>query len=165
MERTERISSSKRAKTVQIWDRDIICLPQRLSSQKIAYPRGSYRSILGEQGLIGKIRLMSNMDEDQVRCLIATLTHSVKTLYKHLQVKAEVHSVFQKPMGGREDFPFEFLQATGSGTRSLTVPAVSSSFRWTAQQVAKLGGYKQAIYILAKDDLVLDDFEVNLMYA
>ena len=71
-------------------------------------------------------------------------------------------------MGGREDFPFEFLQATGSGTRNLTVPAVSSSFRWTAQQVAKLGGYKQAIYILAMDDLIFDDFEVNLilfMYA
>ena len=67
MGRIEQTPSTKRAKTVQIWDRDIICLPQRSSNQKIPYPRGSYRSILGEQGLIGKIRLMSNMDEDQVR--------------------------------------------------------------------------------------------------
>ena len=59
--------TTKRAKTVQIWDRDIICLPQKSSNPTIPYPRGSYRSILGEQGLIGKIRLMSNMDEDQVR--------------------------------------------------------------------------------------------------
>ena len=71
--------------------------------------------------------------------------------------------MFNKPMGDREDFPFEFLQATGSGTRSLTVLAVSSSFRWTAQPVAKLGGYKQAIYILAKDNLVFNDVEVSLM--
>lgn len=52
------------------------------------------------------------------------------------------------------NFPFSFLQATGCGSRSLTVPSVSSAFQWTAQQVAKLGGSKQPIYILARDKLM-----------
>ena len=69
------------------------------------------------------------------------------------EVEEEVRSVFQGPMGGKSDFRFHFLQSTGVGTRTLTVPSVSSSFNWTAQQVAKLGSSKQAIYILAIDDL------------
>ena len=51
---------------------------------------------------------------------------------------------------GREDFPFDFLQPTGAGTKSIAVPSVSSSFRWTAQQVAKVGS-KQPLYIVAND--------------
>lgn len=95
-------------------------------------------------GLIGKIRLMSNMTEQEM--------------------EQEVCSVFKSPMGEREDFPFMFLQPTGLGSRSLTVPSVSSSFSWTAQQVAKLGGNKCAIYILAKDNLVYPtDFQVKII--
>ena len=56
-------------------------------------------------------------------------------------------------MGGRSDFHFQFLQSTGVGTKTLTIPSVSDSFSWTAQQVAKLGNNKQAIYILALDEL------------
>ena len=76
------------------------------------------------------------------------------------EVEEEVRSVFRGPMGFRDDFPFEFLQPTGVGTKTLTIPAKSSSFFWTAQQVSKLGGYKQSIYILAKDSLTLPDTEV-----
>ena len=58
--------------------------------------------------------------------------------------------------GGRSDLPFIFLQPAGAGSRILTVPSVSSSFGWTAPQVAKLGPNKQSIYILAKEKLAAD---------
>ena len=51
-------------------------------------------------------------------------------------------------MDNRSDFPLEFLQSTFVGPKELTVP---SSFAWMAQQVARLGSYKQAICILAGD--------------
>ena len=76
----------------------------------------------------------------------------------------EVCSVFREPMGNRSDFPFLFLQPTGSSSRKLTAPCTSSSFSWTAHQVAKLGGYKQAVYIIAMDRLVLpEQSEVNIL--
>ena len=56
-------------------------------------------------------------------------------------------------MGGRKDFQFIYLQPTGAGSRTLTVPTVSSSFSWTAQQVVKLAANKQTVYILANDEL------------
>ena len=58
-------------------------------------------------------------------------------------------------MCGRSDFPFSYLQPTGAGTQSLSVPSVSSSFSWSAQQVVKLAVSKQTIYILAEDALSL----------
>ena len=130
--------TSKRPKTVQFWDRGIVCIPQPSSGSKslhLAYPRGKSRAKLGSLGLIGKIRLSSAMSDEEVQ--------------------QEVRSVFSVPMGERADFPFVFLQPAGAGTKTLTIPAVSSSFCWTAQQVARLGGYKQAIYILAKDELII----------
>ena len=69
------------------------------------------------------------------------------------EVEKEVRSVFSQPMGGRNDFPFAFLQPTGLGSKTLTVSSVSASFSWTAYQVAKLGGHKQPVYILAQDEL------------
>ena len=36
-------------------------------------------------------------------------------------------------------------------------------FHWTAQQVAKLGGHKQAIYIVAKDKLVWKEDQVSTL--
>ena len=59
--------SGKRPKTVQVWDRDIVYIPDSKSSQKIPYPCGKYRSQLGEDGLIGKIRLISKMNEEGVK--------------------------------------------------------------------------------------------------
>ena len=135
----QEVGSAKGVK-IQYWDRDIVCMPQRnehISNSTISYPRGRLRAYLGESGLIGKIRLNSDMTVQEV--------------------EEEVRSVFSLPMGGRRDFPFAFLQPTGVGSRTLTVPCVSSSFSWTAQQVAKLGTYKQAIYILAQDELIFPD--------
>ena len=57
----------------------------------------------------------------------------------------------------RADFPFQYLQPMGTGSRC---PAVSSSFAWPAKQVARLGTSTGTIYILAKADLELDDEEV-----
>ena len=93
------------------------------------FPRGKHRANFGLLGLIGKMHLTSLMSV--------------------AEVEDEVRSVFKKPMANRKDSPFFFLQPTGCGSRSLTLPAVSESFSWTAQQVAKLGGAKQCIYILA----------------
>ena len=83
--------------------------------------------MLGKMGLIGKLHLSSDMNEDDV--------------------KKEIRSVFQAPMGNDPDFPFVFLQAAGKGSKTLVVPAVSSSYQWTAQQVACLAGQKNYIYI------------------
>ena len=135
-------SRSKQPKSVQVWDRDIVCLPKTELNNNISYPRGKFRTKLGESGLIGKIRLTSTMTEEEV--------------------EEEVRSVFRGPMDGRSDFPFSFLQPTGAGTKTLMLPSISSSFRWTAQQVAKLGGYKQAIYIIAKDNLALKKDQVSV---
>ena len=69
------------------------------------------------------------------------------------EVRAEVRSVFSKPMRVGSAFAFHYLQPTGSGSRSLSIPSVSSSFVWSAQQVVKLAVNKQTIYRLAEDDL------------
>ena len=69
--------------------------------------------------------------------------------------------VFHKAMSRRSDFPFNFLQPAGAGSRTLRIPSVSSSFSWT-EQVAKLGPNKQSIYILARDKLaVKSEVSVN----
>lgn len=52
------------------------------------------------------------------------------------EVGNEIRSAFELPMGGDYSFPFKYLQATGGGVRALSIPSVSSSFKWTAQQVA-----------------------------
>ena len=107
---------------------------QFFSSNAIPYPHGKNRSKLGQLGLIGKIRLTSAMTVQEV--------------------EEEVRSVFKKPMGERSEFPFSFLQPTGGKSKVLTIPSLSTSFSWTAQQVAKLGTAKQAVYIIAGDDLI-----------
>ena len=128
-------------KVVQTWDRDIVCLPECLCIHgSTKYPRGKYRARSGNLGLIGKIHLTSDVTVDEVA--------------------SEVRSVFKKPMAGRSDFPFEYLQPTGTGSRCLTIPAVASSFAWTAKQVARLStSGTGTIYILAKANLEVDDGE------
>ncbi len=73
-------------------------------------------------------------------------------------VQTEVRSVFKEPMKGSESFQFIYLQPTGGGNRSLTVPVLSTSYEWTPQQVAKLSNAKGSIYIMAIDNF---DFEVD----
>ena len=123
---------TKRPRVVQSWDKDIICLPQYLGNRgAVKYPRGKYCARLGTLGLMGKIHIVEDMTVEQVA--------------------AEVRSVFKMPMNNRSDFPFQYLQPTGSGSRTLSVPSVSSSFNWTAKQVARLGGTTGTFYILAGD--------------
>ena len=93
------------------------------------------RAMLGREGLIGKVHLTSIMAIEEV--------------------EQEIRSVFRGPMGDQTTFRFKFLQATGGSSQSLSVPSVSLSFKWTAQQVAKLGNQRNTIYILAEDDLTL----------
>ena len=107
----------KRTKLTQVCDRDIICLPKATStSEKLAYPRGKFRSKLWQQGLIGKIRISTDMSVEDV--------------------EDEVRSVFCGPMSGRKIFLFLYLQPTGGGSRTLGIPSVSSTFSWNAQSVA-----------------------------
>ena len=74
------------------------------------------QALFASHGLIGKIHLESDWSEDEVF--------------------AEVRSVFHDAMGGDVNFPFMFLLPTGGGLKSLTKPALSSSFKWTPKEVA-----------------------------
>lgn len=64
---------------MQSWDKDIVCLPQSRRSSSCStsggftYPRGQYRADLGRMGLIGKIHLSSDMDEEAVKYEISHL--------------------------------------------------------------------------------------------
>ena len=77
------------------------------------------------------------------------------------EVEDEIRSVFKPAMGSDPSFPFKYLQATGGGSRSLSIPSVSASFCWTAAQVAKLGNQRNTLYILAEEDLKLSQDEVS----
>ena len=129
---------SKKAKVIKQWDRDVLCLPPRKSGGGvISFPRGKYRTYLANCGLIGKLHMTSEMDEEDVA--------------------REIRSIFNRPMKGKSDFRFQYLQATGGGTKSLTVPAQSASFKWTPVQVSRLSGQSGTIYTLAQDELDLED--------
>ena len=110
-----------------------MCLPKSFGDGgEIAIPRAATRAELASLGLTGKIHLESWMNEQEVM--------------------AEIRSVFQGPMHGDPAFPFGILQCPGAGSRSLTVPSVSSSFQWTAKQVVQAAG-QGYIYIIAHKDL------------
>ena len=129
-----------RSGTIQEWDHDIVCIPLT-SDLIISYPRGKARTRLGALGLIGKIRISSLMSVEEVQ--------------------KEIRSVFKGPMKNKPNFKFLFLQPTGVGTKTLSIPPVSNIFSWIPQQVAKSGN-KQAIYILAQEELAVKlDSEVN----
>lgn len=133
--RSSAASSRTKAPKVVTWDRTIVCLPSCYpqyfgSGRGIAIPRKK-RSVLAANGLIGKIHLESDWSEDEVF--------------------AEIRSVFSDPMDGDASFPFKILLLTGSGTKSLTIPSLSSSYKWTPKEVA--GRADSFIYILAEKDL------------
>lgn len=73
----------------QVWDKDIICLPKDhvSNAQDIPIPRGRTRVELAKMGLVGKIRLNSEMEEDDIR--------------------EEICSAFSKPMAQSTTFSFE----------------------------------------------------------
>ena len=102
-------------------------LPQTVHSKSkcgnLSYPRGKYRNTLANYELIGKVHLTLKItDED---------------------VANEIRSVFKEPMGHNPNFSFLYLQSTSSGSNTLTIPCQSSSFKWTPQQVARLGAQRK----------------------
>ncbi len=135
------VGTRKKRKAVTTWDRDIICLPPEYKKKEncIPYPRGKFRVKIG---LVGKIHLASCMSVDEVA--------------------DEIRSAFPRITKTNPNFSFQYLQPCGSGARSLSVPTVSSSFQWTAQQVAKVGNQKNTIYILAECDFQLPDSESDV---
>ena len=115
------------------YDRDIVCLPQSYGkkSNEISIPRS--RDKLSQQGLIGKIRLQSNMTQDDIF--------------------DEIRCVFRRPMGSNSTFRFEVLQPTGGKSKSLTVPALSSKYEWNAGSIVPKNA-KVPLYILAQESLL-----------
>ena len=67
------------------------------------------------------------------------------------EIMTEIRSVFSDAMGGDRAFRFNIMQSSGGGSKTISAPSMSSSFRWTAQGVA--GSSKTPIYILAIDNL------------
>jgi len=90
---------------------------------------------------MGKLHMSSDMDEDDLA--------------------KEIRSIFKGPMKDDPNFRFEYLQSTGRGTKSLSVPAQSASFKWTPHQVSRLSGQCGTIYILALDELDLKNNKVQ----
>jgi len=111
-----------------------VCLPNSFCKHGSTYiPRSKQaRDMLGRNGLLGKIRLTSAMTETEIM--------------------DEIHSVFEKPMKYNPDFSFKILQPTGGSSKSLSAPALSSSFKWTASAIAGKSN-KAVINILAEDEL------------
>ena len=124
-------SRFKTKEKVFTYDRDIICLPKSYgSSSSIPIPRS--RTKLAQNGLIGKIRLRSDMTQEDI-------FH-------------EIRSVFRGPMEGSSTFLFDVLQPAGGHSKSLTAPALSGSFKWTASAIVSKNA-KVPLYILAKESL------------
>ena len=66
-----------------------------------------------------------------------------------LQMFDEIRSIFHSPMN---EFSIRILQMSGGGSKTLTIPVVSSTYKWTASAVAGKNA-KWAIYVLADDPL------------
>ena len=66
----------------------------------------------------------------------------------------EIRSVFRGPMKGDSTFHFDVLQPTGGRNKTLTIPALSSSFKWTSSAIVPKNA-KSPLYILAKESLQL----------
>lgn len=134
-ERAKKVSRGPSVKKRLItYERDIILLPSsygRNFTGKIAIPRGD-RDALGAKSLISKITLNSSMSQEEI-------FH-------------EICAVFKKPMRNNNNFKFTILQPTGGGSKSLTIPALSESFVWTAASLAGKNA-KCPIYLLADEEL------------
>ena len=124
-----------------------MCIPHDYASgNEVLIPRGHTRAKLASKGLAGKIRLHSNMSEEDIF--------------------TEIRSVFSKAMRSNDTFQFEILQSAGGGTKTLMIPCRSAKFKWTAEQVIGSAG-RGCIYILAKDELyfVKSEEQVILMHC
>ena len=117
------------------YDRDIILLPNAFRDERglIKIPRSqASRESLAANGLVGKIRLSSDMTE--------------------LRIFDKIRAVFSSPMNNDEDFPVKILQTSGGSSKTLTISVISSSYRWTAGSVAGKNA-KCPIYVLAEENL------------
>ena len=118
-------------------DRDIILLPNSFKDEcgLIKIPRGkASRECLAANGLVGRICLSTNMTE--------------------LHIFDEIRSIFRSPMNEDMEFSIRILQMSGGGSKTLTIPVVSSTYKWTASAVAGKNA-KCPIYVLANDlDLI-----------
>ena len=107
------------------YDRDIICLPKSYGgSSTIKIPKT--RTELTKNG---KIRLTSNMTEQMIFDEIRSVFHepmSSSTTF--------AFSILQ-PMGGSTTFAFSILQPMGGTSKSLAIPSLSDSFKWTASAI------------------------------
>lgn len=138
-------TKGKKPKTT-LYDRDIVCLPFSYPSSggRYAIPRKESRAFLASQGLIGKIRLSSDMDEDEIL--------------------REIRSVFSVAMAYDTTFPITLLQWCGSGVNALAVPSLSQSFAWTAREVIRLAG-QGCIYVKAEKELILPECQRNVIVS
>ena len=128
-------------KVVQ-YSRNVILLPPQYKNSgrsEVTIPRRSKRGMLGQAGLIGKVEILSNMTE--------------------LDVRREICEVFSTPMGlTSEDiennrlFPFFYLQ--GSGSHTYCVPSINKAkFEWNGKNVASLAKAGAYVYLLADANL------------
>ena len=128
---TQKQTASKSSSRLYTYDRDIICLPKECCKSNIIHiPRN--RECLSKDGLIGRIRLTSDMSEDDIF--------------------DEIRSVFRIPMAGADRFSFNVLQSAGGQSKMLVIPALSNSYKWTASALAPKN-VKTPIYILAREPL------------
>ena len=127
------------------YERDIICLPKNMRGKgNIKIPRfRSARKMLAKNRLIGKVALTSDMDEDKIQSEICSV----------------FHTAMRDPI-----FPFTVLQAAGGTSKSLTIPSLSTSYRWTASAVAGKNA-KVPIYILAEVDLEVSPEAIEIIFA
>ena len=133
--------SKKKKSSLLTYDRDIICLTKKFAQKNgtAMIPRcKASLEYLCRNGLKGKIRLSSAMSEEEIM--------------------EEIRSVFRRSFNN-QDFSFDILQHGGGKFKSLVVPALSSSYVWTASAVA--GTSKTPIYILAHSDIGVSNIHVN----
>ena len=113
----------------------MICLPacylELFNSNGVMPIPRKKKDVLASFGLIRKIHLESTWSDSEVL--------------------DEIRSVFEDAMGKDDSFPFNFLQVTGTGTKSLILPKVSASYKWTPKEVA--GRADRPLYILLRNHM------------
>ena len=108
------------------------CYMELFSSNGVMSIPRKKKDILASFGLVGRLHLESNCCESEVL--------------------AEIRSTFSETVPG--DAQFKFLQFTGTGTKSLMIPKISSSYKWTPKEVARRAN--RPIYLLLQSDLACE---------
>jgi len=117
------------------WDREIICLPNcyiKFSSNGVLPIPRKKKDALASFGLVGRLHLESDWSESEVL--------------------AKIRSTFHDSID--ENTRFKFLQVMGVGSKSLMIPKLSASYKWTPKEVA--GRADRPIYVLLQDDIAYE---------